>query len=89
VAMIEWHEGEDTAPRDRRLLLIAVPEPGGTDPDIVIGHWHEAREVFVQVEPPCERGGARSTLNVKWWAEIPDLPHGVELRKMVVEDWKA
>jgi hypothetical protein len=83
-SMIEWHEGEVGAPRDRRLLLIGSAEKGGTE--IVIGHWNAAREEFVPVEPLSERGGVRTALKVKWWAEAPDLPLGIELRPLQ-EGW--
>jgi hypothetical protein len=82
--MIEWHEGDAGAPRDRRLLLIGSPAAGGTE--IVIGHWNEAGEVFIPVEPLSERGGVRTALNVKWWAELPNIPLGVELRPLT-ETW--
>jgi hypothetical protein len=82
--MIEWHEGEAGAPRDRRLLLIGSPEQGGTE--IVIGHWNVAREQFIPVEPLSERQGTRTAIIVKWWAEVPTLPLGVELRPLK-EGW--
>jgi hypothetical protein len=42
--MIKWSPGESgAAPKDRRLLLIAWPV-GSPGPDMMIGHWHEARE---------------------------------------------
>jgi hypothetical protein len=91
-AMIEWHEGDRNAPKDRRLLLIVTAKDMpvvAPKPDIVIGHWHEDRHEFVALEPPYPRGGTRPALNVKWWSEIPELPDEVDLRPLADEDVKG
>jgi len=85
--MIKWTRGSRGAPKDRRLLLIACPEMGKTVcPDIVVGHWHEAREEFVVAELPCPGGRFRPELRVEWWAEIPSLPEVVDLRTLTDDD---
>jgi hypothetical protein len=89
MADITWHRagsGYDI-PTNRRLLLIAKPL-GAPGLDLVIGHWHAARDVYVAVEPPYERGGVRPALQVQWWAEIPECPNGVEIRKLAPEDMR-
>jgi hypothetical protein len=90
--MIKWNPGESGAPKNRRLLLIATSKnmpQMATAPDIVVGHWSESRWSFVPLEIPYTRGGARPELNVEWWAEIPNLPPGAELRDLALEDLKG
>jgi hypothetical protein len=85
----DWQQGEP--PKDRRLLLLVTPQgipAANLEPDIVVGHWH-GNDGFVPVEIPYARGPTRPTLNVKWWAEIPNPPLGVKLRTLTVEDWKG
>jgi hypothetical protein len=86
---IDWNKHVGNAPKDRRLLLIGKPSDSLGAPDIVVGHWHEAREAFVAVEIPSERQGVRPEIIVSCWAEIPDLPVGVELRVLGREDMKG
>ena len=85
--MVTWTQGSRSAPKDRRLLLIATPETGECPrPHIVVGHWHEAREEFVIADMPYPFGWCRPELNVEWWAEIPDLPEAVALRMLSDDD---
>jgi len=85
--MIKSIRGSEGAPKDRRLLLIARPEMGDdASPDIVVGHWHEAREEFVAADLPCPGGKFRPELKVEWWAEIPNLPELVGLRALTDND---
>ena len=85
--MVKWIRGSKDAPRDRRLLVIASAGTGeNVNPDIVVGHWHEAREEFVVAEPPYPCGRFRPELKVEWWAEIPDVPHVVDLRMLSDDD---
>ena len=70
--MIEWHRGDP--PRDRRTLMI-VTTNGAID--IVVGQWHEAPEADISAGPPSE-----PLLTVLRWAELSDLPPGVELREL-------
>jgi hypothetical protein len=88
----QWNPGENGAPKDRRLLLIAtprkIPEPN-LKADLVVGHWNESVWAFVPLEIPYPRGPTRPELNVEWWAEIPALPLGVELRDLTLEDVKG
>jgi hypothetical protein len=90
MAEIAWNEclDENAVPKDRRLLLIGKPV-GGTGPDLVVGHWHEGNEFFVAAEIPSERQGARPEFKVSWWAEMPKLPEGIELRPLALEDMKG
>jgi hypothetical protein len=72
---VDWKQGNP--PKDRRLLLLGTPQgipQANLELDIVVGHWHEANNVFVPVEVPYPRAPTRPALNVKWWAEIPNLP---------------
>jgi hypothetical protein len=64
---IVWNKNRP--PKDRRILMIVTPEPPLPDkpsnlkPDIVIGHWHEGREIYVPVTVPSgsnTSGAARS-----------------------------
>jgi hypothetical protein len=90
MAAIAWKECFDVyaLPKDRRLLLIGKPV-GGVELDLVVGHWHEGNEFFVAVEMPSEQQGARPEIKVSWWAEIPKLPEGIELRPLALEDMKG
>jgi hypothetical protein len=56
-------------------------------PDIVIGHWYDGTEEFVPARVPFdEQLHPRSALRVLWWAEMPDLPPDIKLRKLALED---
>jgi hypothetical protein len=85
--MIRWTKGSTRAPKDRRLLLIATPNPGDSLPrEIVVGHWHEAREEFVAADLPSPGGRFRPDLTVEWWAEIPNLPQTIGVRALTDDD---
>ena len=88
--MTTWTAGARGTPKDRRLLLIVTPQGmpvADQEPDIVIGHWHSQNSGFVAVKPPCDDGlGPGPLLDVKWWAELPDLPHEVSLRPLTDND---
>jgi hypothetical protein len=88
--MIKWNPGESGAPKDRRLLLIATPKgiPEELEPDIFVGHW-SGNDEFVPIEPQYPRLPKRPDLKVLWWAEIPDLPEGVDLRALTLQDLKG
>jgi hypothetical protein len=84
--MIKWSPGESgAAPKDRRLLLIAWPV-GSPGPDIMIGHWHEARKVR-DLRPPlhgkCRPNSATFARRLR---SNVDLAPGVELRALARED---
>jgi hypothetical protein len=75
-----WNEfkGDDSTPKDRRLLLIT--QPSGTFDilendiyDVVVGHWDKHRGGFSIAEEPNIK--VESTLKVRYWAELPgDMP---------------
>jgi hypothetical protein len=74
--------------------MIVMPEPPVPDkpsnlmPDMVIGHWHHGREIYVPVTVPSgsNTSGYRTGLAVTYWAEIPDLPPGTNLRPLTKLD---
>ena len=85
--MIGWNKFTDTnsIPKDRRLLLI-TQRTGTSDlldmdiHDVVVGHWNRHVWGFVVAhEPNITSSGAK--LNVRYWAEITDLPP-VKLRDL-------
>jgi hypothetical protein len=85
--MIEWFSGEPPIEqRGCRLLLIGIPlgmPIAGAEPDIVIGHWHDGNWGYVPVQIPYDENiRARPSLKILWWAEIPKLPNGLELREL-------
>jgi hypothetical protein len=94
MARIIWHEGRPPEEhRDRRLLLIANHLGGAFDvaednrPDLYVGHFLESGNVV----PTRIRGMSASDapeLKVLYWAEI-DLPPGIELRDLTIEDFKG
>jgi hypothetical protein len=89
--MIRWNSDATRAPLGVRLLLIATPEgtnEADLESDIVVGHRHDEGFVRTRLEHPSD-GSFRPTLQVAWWAEIPDLPDGVELRELGQEDFKG
>jgi hypothetical protein len=97
MAGIKWNKGRPPeTQRDKRLLLIASPLGGNFDtaddnrPDICVGHFHAADEPN---PVPARFSGmsanhARPDLNVRYWAEL-NLPPGVELRELTVDDLKG
>jgi hypothetical protein len=89
--MIKWNLDPTRAPHGVRLLLIATPEgtsEASLDPDIVVGHRHDEGFVRTRLQHPSDND-FRPALQVEWWAEIPNLPDGVELRELTENDWKA
>jgi len=70
-----------------RLLLLIVQSHDKSN--LVVGHCHEIRNVFVAVKVPYARGGARPTLQVTWWTDIPQLPESVVLRPLTKEDTRG
>jgi hypothetical protein len=82
-----WNEfkGDDSTPKDRRLLLITQPSgtPDGQEIDIhdvVVGHWNSHLAGFLQaIAPPDQPAG--SMLRVVRWAELT-TPPSVQLRKL-------
>ena len=97
MAGIRWNEGQPPeTQRGKCLLLIASPLGGNYDvgadnrPDICVGHFHaedEPRPVPARFLG-MSANHARPELNVRYWAEI-DLPAGVELRALTVDDLKG
>jgi hypothetical protein len=92
--MIQWFSGDPPDNRrQQRLLLIGTPlgmPVAGQEPDLVVGHWHEGNRAYVPVRPPYDEGlRPRPSLKVLWWAEIPDLPSGTELRPLADGDLKG
>ena len=77
-------------PKDKRVLMIVTSEPPLPDKlsnltlDIVIGHWHRGRKIYLPVTVPSgsNTSGYRTGLDVIYWAEIPDFPPGVNLRPL-------
>jgi hypothetical protein len=89
--MIKWNLDPMLAPRGVRLLLIAIPErtsEASPELDIVVGHRLDEGFVRARLQHPCD-GNFRPILQVEWWAEIPNLPDGVELRELTEVDWKG
>jgi hypothetical protein len=91
---IVWNKNRP--PKDRRILMIVAPEPPLPDkpslsPDIVIGHWHLGRKIYVPVTVPSgsNPSGYRTGLEVTYWAEIPDLPAGTNLRPLSLVDTRG
>jgi hypothetical protein len=82
-----WNEfkGDDSTPKDRRLVLITQPSgtPDGQEiniHDVVVGHWNSHLAGFVQaIAPPDQSAG--SMLRVVRWAELT-TPPSVQLRKL-------
>ena len=95
VTKIVWNKNRP--PKDRRVLMIVTLEPPLPDKpsnlklDIVIGHWHEGREIYVPVTFPSgsNTSGYRTGLHVIYWAEIPDLPLGTNLRPLSLVDTRG
>jgi hypothetical protein len=86
--MIRWNPDATRAPLGVRLLLIAKPHgTSEANPDIVVGHRHHEGFVRTRIHP--SDGNFRLTLQVAWWAEIPNLPERVELRELIELDWKG
>ncbi|HZR88395.1 MAG TPA: hypothetical protein VFB02_16425 [Bradyrhizobium sp.] len=86
--MTDWNEftSYDAIPKDRRLLLI-TQRTGTADAldmeihDVVVGHWNQHLWGFVIANEPNETpSGAK--LNVRYWAELPELPSPVKLRDL-------
>ncbi len=89
--MIKWNLDPTRAPHGVRLLLIATPEgtsEASLDQDIVVGHRHDEGFVRARLQHPSD-SDFRPTLQVEWWAEIPNLPDEVELRELTEVDWKG
>jgi len=94
MSKIVWNKNRP--PKDQRILMIVAPEPPLPDkprllPDIVIGHWHLGREIYVPVTVPSgsNPSGYRTGLEVTYWAEIPDLPPGTNLRPLSLVDTRG
>jgi len=97
MARIKWIEGRPPeTQRGKRLLLIASPTYVNFDaaadnrPDVCVGHFHAGDEPN---PVPARFSGVsasdtRPELNVRYWAEI-DLPPGVELRVLTIDDLKG
>ena len=70
-----WNEfkGDDSTPKDRRLLLITQPS-GPFDflekdtYDLVVGHWDKFRGGFAIAEEPNTT--VKTNLKVFYWAEL-------------------
>jgi hypothetical protein len=81
------------APRCERVLMIAtpiVPSHDGTMPEIVAAHWYVGTEQWVIADTFGEsRRGARLELNPIYWADVCELPAGVNLRPLSDEDFKG
>lgn len=84
--MAPWNKfvDSDSAPKDRRLLLITrrTGTADATDVyDVVVGHWNQQLWGFVITNEPNEKpSGAK--LTVHYWAELPGLPEDVKLRNL-------
>jgi hypothetical protein len=89
---IVWHEGHPPGTHKWRLLLIASPTGGNFDaaadnrPDLYVGHFNGSTDGYVPARVSgMKADDARPTLNVKYWAEI-NLPEGMEIRSLTVDD---
>jgi hypothetical protein len=82
-----WNEfkGNDSTPKDRRLLLIAQPQMfDATEEhvyDVLVGYWNAKSWAFVAADSPATPANGQ-TLRVYKWAELPDHS-GVALRSQV------
>jgi hypothetical protein len=86
--IVKWNKGDNGMPRDRRLLVIATPKdvPHVNLPlDLVITEWGPNEEFISVVMPYDGLNGTPPSLRVHWWAEIPALPDGVNLRPLATE----
>jgi hypothetical protein len=96
MAGINWNSGPPPETQVRnRLLLIASPIGVNFDaaadnrPDIYIGHFGHAEDGYVPARiVGMSANEARHALDVKYWAEI-ELPPGVELRSLTIDDLKG
>jgi hypothetical protein len=85
---MRWNKGDYGMPKDRRLLVIATPKdvPHVDLPlDLVIAEWGTNDEFIPVVVPYDGLNGTPPSLRVHWWAEIPALPAGVDLRRLATE----
>ena len=78
-------KGDDSTPKDRRLLIISqrsgTPDRGDMDiHDVVVGHWSKDLWGFVIANEPNETASG-AKLHVRYWAELPTLPP-VKLRRI-------
>jgi hypothetical protein len=86
---VKWTRSTQAVPKDRRLLLIVASVAKANVPaqlDLVVGHWHEAREEFVLADVRHPFGRCRPELKIEWWAELPNLPEEIELRGLSDDD---
>jgi hypothetical protein len=82
--MTKWHEGNP--PKQGRYFMIArvIGEPELHGWDVMVGHWHQQNERYVQLTLPLDLSkGARPKLDVSHWAEI-ESP--VDLRPLSLGD---
>jgi len=88
---IEWRSDISAAPKDRRILMIAipiVPSQAGGLPDLVVSHWYEGTERWVTANVEGE-SRPRLELRPMYWAEFRELPPGVKLRPLTFADFKG
>jgi hypothetical protein len=93
MSRIEWKKGfPPDSEKGKRLLLIATQMGVNLDaaadnrPDVYVGHFSYANDSFVPIRVQgMSPNNPRPALKVKYWVEI-DLPEGVELRELGIED---
>ena len=90
---IEWRSDVAAAPRDKPILMIAtsmVPNQANDTPDMVVAHWYYGSEWWVAANVYGDpRPGARLPLKPIYWAELGNLPPGVSLRGLMIEDFRG
>jgi hypothetical protein len=82
-AEIKWRVDIAAAPKKEPILMIAaaIPSHVGNLPEMVVAHWYEGNECWVVANVWGEnRRGVRLELKPICWAELCDLPAGVDVR---------
>ena len=86
---IEWRSDVRDIPRNRRVLMIAIPvtpDQPDAEPEIVVAHWHPGSLSWVAAGSAGDRRRvSRIQLKPIYWADLA-LPAGLTLRRLDLRD---